>query len=193
MAAMCKLQYLLIIGVCLQLRFSYGFPSRLPYNGIKIVTYGEPCHPSRYLPVTIKEPVRPVTENALSTTPCAYQPLKLNYQVIDQSPVFYQPQAKYPISIQVPKVEPVESLEIVKPDSYRGKSYIYNTQTPLSSISVPISTSYNFDLQVPSSPIQTEISSTSQPVKLLTGLTSRIDKVLIPACELPAKCACQVN
>ncbi|KAL6420143.1 hypothetical protein ACFW04_014088 [Cataglyphis niger] len=196
MAAMCKLQYFFIISVCLRLKFSYGFPSILPYKGVKIVTYGEPCHSSRYLPVTIKEPVtESITEKDLATSPCAYQPLKLNYRVIDNSsPIFYQPQAKYPVSIQVPEV-PVESLEIVeKPDLYRGKSYVYNTQTPLSPITVPISTSYNFDLHVPPSPITpTETSSTSQPVKLLTGLTSRIDRVLIPACELPAKCACQMS
>lgn len=36
-----------------------------------------------------------------------------------------------------------------------------------------------------------EISTQSQSVKLLTGLTSRIDRVLIPACESPTKCACQ--
>lgn len=90
-------------------------------------------------------------------TPCTYQPLKLNYQVIaDKPPISYQSQAKYPVSIQVPEVPevPVESLEIVKSDPYRGKSYMYNIQS-LSSPSVPISTSYNFDLHVPSPPPST--------------------------------------
>lgn len=101
----------------------------------------------------MQEPVtESVTEKDLATSPCAYQPLKLNYRVIDNSsPTFYQPQAKYPVSIQVPEV-PVESLEIVKPDLYRGKSYVYNTQTPLSPITTVPIPSYNFDLYVPPSP-----------------------------------------
>ncbi|GAB1861844.1 DUF4794 domain-containing protein [Camponotus japonicus] len=202
MVTMYKLQYLLIIEICLQLRFSYGFPHELPYNGVKIVTYGEPCYPSNYLPVTIEEPVlRPVSEDytlPTTTQPCTYQPLKLNYQVIvDESPIPYQLQAKYPVSIQIPEVPevPVESSEIVKLDPYRGKSYMYNTQS-LSSPSVPISTSYNFDLHVPSPSSTSDASgipTQSQFVKLLTGLTSRIDRVLIPACESPTKCACQVS
>ncbi|EFN69576.1 hypothetical protein EAG_04522 [Camponotus floridanus] len=208
MVTMYKLQYLLIIGICLQLRFSYGrrFPYELPYNEVKIVTHGEPCYPSNYLPVTIEEPVlKPVSEDytlPATTQPCTYQPLKLNYQVIaDKPPIPYQSQANYPVSIQIPEVPevhevPVESSEIVKLDPYRGKSYTYNTQS-LPSPSVPISTSYNFDLYVPPSPSSTsdasEIPTQSQSVKLLTGLTSRIDRVLIPACESPTKCACQVS
>ncbi|XP_029169300.1 uncharacterized protein LOC114939218 [Nylanderia fulva] len=192
MTAIRKLQYFFIIGIYFQLRFSCGLSYKLPYNGVKIVTYGEPCHPPRYLPVKIEEPVEPVRPVLSLPTPCTYQPLKLNYQVIVDKPIPYQSQqAKYSVSIQVPEV-PVETVqEIVKPDPYRGKSYVYNTQAPPSP-SVPILTSHNFDLYVPPSPTPTELP-TPKPVKLLTGLTSRIDRVLIPACEAPAKCACQAR
>ncbi|XP_072755689.1 uncharacterized protein [Anoplolepis gracilipes] len=174
MAAMCKLQYLFIIGVYLQLRFSYVLSYKLPYNGVEIVTYGEPCHLSRYLPVTIEEPVKPVTEENVLRTPCVYQPLKLNYQVIDKSPIPYQLQAKYPISIEVPPKVPTKFLEVVKLDPHQRKSYTYNTQIPPPP-PVPISTNYNFDLHVPSSPSSTTTDQVSQPVKLLTGLTAKIE------------------
>lgn len=52
MAAVFKLQSFIMIIVCLHSRSSYGF--KLPCNGVKIITYGEPCHPSRYMPVTIE-------------------------------------------------------------------------------------------------------------------------------------------
>lgn len=50
--AVFKVQSLIIIIVCFHSRSSYGF--KLPYNGVEIVTYGEPCHPPRHLPVTIE-------------------------------------------------------------------------------------------------------------------------------------------
>lgn len=100
----------------------------------------------------LQEPARPVTPIQNLPAPCAYKPLKLNYRVIVDKSIPYQSQATYPVSIQVPEVLPTESLEIVKPDPYRGKSYVYNTQTSSSPAYVPISTSYNFDLHVPSSP-----------------------------------------
>lgn len=50
--AIIKVQSFIIIIVCFHSRSSYGF--KLPYNGVNIVTYGEPCHPPRYLPVTIE-------------------------------------------------------------------------------------------------------------------------------------------
>ncbi|XP_028046562.1 uncharacterized protein LOC105830635 [Monomorium pharaonis] len=179
----------IVIIVCFHLRFSHGF--KLPYDEVKIVTYGEPCHPSRYLPVTIEEPIKPVTER-ISPTSCVYQPLKLNYRVITNKSIQpYQPQAEYPISIQVPQVS--QSLaEIITPDLLRGKSYTYNIQT-LPSPPVPISTRYDFDFQVPFSPIsEAELTPQSvKPVKLLTGLTSRIDRVLLPACQVPSSSCCK--
>jgi len=44
-----KLQYLIILSIYLYSRFSYGLPYELLYNGAQIVTYGEPCYPTRYL------------------------------------------------------------------------------------------------------------------------------------------------
>ncbi|XP_012215842.1 uncharacterized protein [Linepithema humile] len=176
MAALFKLQYLIIIiGVCLHLRSSYGFP--LSCNGVQIITYGEPCYSSHQLPVTIEEPVEEyVTEPSKSL----YRPLKLNYRAIStESPTCYQVQNEYPISIQVPQI--TEPLKIVTPDPYRGKSYKYDIQTP-SIPCTPIPMSYNFDLQMPPPPPPSAIS-TPKPIKLLTDLTSKIDKVLIPACE----------
>ncbi|XP_011631641.2 uncharacterized protein LOC105423561, partial [Pogonomyrmex barbatus] len=137
----------------------------------------------------LQEPIKPVTELVLPTPPCVYQPLKLNYRIIPTEPSLpYQPQTEYPVSIQIPQVP--ESLEIVTSDPLRGKSYAYNIQT-LPPPSVPITTRYDFDFQVPPSPIST--TPTPQSMKLLTGLTSKIDKVLIPACELPSSSCCKTD
>lgn len=35
--------------------------------------------------------------------------------------------------------------------------------------------------------------STPQPVKLLSGLTSKIDRILIPACEVPFSSCCNTD
>ncbi|XP_011874797.1 PREDICTED: uncharacterized protein LOC105565867 [Vollenhovia emeryi] len=181
MAALLKLQSFVIIIVCFHPRSSHGFT--LPYDGVKIVTYGEPCHLPRYLPVTIEEPAEPVTELVLPDKPCAYRPLKLNYRVIATEPIPEQPYAEYPVAVEVPQApQPTQLLEIITPDPLRGKSYAYNVQTPLSPPAEPISRTYDIDFQIPSLPISQEVP-TPQSVKLLTGLTSKIDKVLIPACQ----------
>ncbi|XP_011685581.1 PREDICTED: uncharacterized protein LOC105448580 [Wasmannia auropunctata] len=189
MAAVLKLKFFIVIIVCFHSRSFYGF--KLPdYNGAKIVTYGEPCHSPRYLPVTIEEPAKPVTE-FVSPKSCVYQPLKLNYRVISTKPIAYQPQAEYPISVQIPQVPQVpQSEEIITPDPFQGKSYEYNIQA-LSSPPVPISTKrYNIDFQVPSSPSLISTEPTPQSIKLLTGLTSKIDRILVPACQVSSSNRC---
>lgn len=105
---------------------------------------------NKFLQNNFQEPENSVTKSVLPK-PCAYQPLKLNYRVISAEPNQpYQPRTEYPISIQVPRVP--QPLDIIMPDPLRGKSYTYNIQT-LPPSSVPISTRYDFDFQVPPSPI----------------------------------------
>ncbi|EZA47589.1 hypothetical protein DMN91_004456 [Ooceraea biroi] len=176
---MFKLQYLIILSVCLYSRFSYGFPYELLYNGAKIVTYGEPCYPTRYLSGKVEEPILPMaTESTLSKV---YQPLKLNYRVISTEPVSCPLQREYPISVEIPQIP--QPLTIVTPDIFRGKSYEYNIQVPSFS-PMPISRNYNFDVQVPLPPSTTIPKYTNY--KFLTNLTSKVDKILIPACEVPS-------
>ncbi|EGI59378.1 hypothetical protein G5I_12476 [Acromyrmex echinatior] len=181
MMAVFKLQFFIIIIVCFHSKFSYGF--KLPYNGVKIVTYGEPCQSPRYLPVSIEEPAKPVTE-FVSSKSYDYKPLKLNYQIISSKPIPYQPRMEYPIFVQVPQVP--QPSEIITPDSLQGKSYAYNIQA-VPPPSVPISRRYDFDFQVPSSPSPISVP-TPQSVNLLTGLTSKIDRILIPACQATSSC-----
>lgn len=96
-----------------------------------------------------------MTELVSPTSPCAYRPLKLNYRVTDtdEPAIPHQPQAEYPISIQVPRVP--EPLEIITPDPFRGKSYMYDIQDlPTPAAVEPYSPRrYNFDFQLPPSPI----------------------------------------
>ncbi|KYQ51659.1 hypothetical protein ALC60_09247 [Trachymyrmex zeteki] len=184
MTAVFKLQLFLIVIICFYLKSSYGF--KLPYNGVKIVTYGEPCQSPRYLPVSIEEPAKPVTEIVSPKWSCEHQPLKLNYRVISTEPIPYQSRKEYPISVEVPQMP--QPLEIITPDSLQGKSYAYNIQV-LPPPSVPISRRHDFDVQVPPSPSPISVP-TPQSVNLLTGLTSKIDRILIPACQVTSSGCC---
>ncbi|KAL0122417.1 hypothetical protein PUN28_007265 [Cardiocondyla obscurior] len=186
MATIFKLQFCTIVIACFYSRPSCGF--KLPCNGVEVVTYGEPCHLPRYLPVTIEEPVEPVAKSILPE-PCAYRPLKLNYRVISTEPIPCQPRAEYPIEVEVPPVPVPQTSEIIKPDPFRGKFYRYNIQAPPPP-SVPITRTYDCDLQIPQPPLISKTILTPKPVKLLTGLTSKIDRVLIPACQMPSSTCC---
>lgn len=106
-------------------------------------------HCSANLQNDLQEPAEPVTELVLPE-PCRnYQPLKLKYRVTSTEPVFYQPQAEYPIAVEVPEVP--QPLEIITPDQdFQGKSYTYSIQAPLLPSSTPISRRYDFDFEVPS-------------------------------------------
>ncbi|KYN03538.1 hypothetical protein ALC62_05665 [Cyphomyrmex costatus] len=187
MMAVFKLQFFIIIIVCFYSESSYGF--KLPYGGAKIITYGEPCQSPRYLPVSIEVPAKPVTEFDLLESYNQQQPkLKLNYRAISYTKsIPDQPRREYPISVQTEVPQP---SKIIMPDRLQDKSYTYNIQT-LPPPSVPISRRYDFDFQVPDSSPSSISVPTPQSVKLLTGLTSKIDRIIIPACqETSSSCNC---
>ncbi|XP_032681104.1 uncharacterized protein LOC116848769 [Odontomachus brunneus] len=180
MATALRLQYLIIvIGVSLHPISSHGFLHKFhesPYRGVKIVKHGEPCPTPYYLPVKIEVPARPVEE---TEPPKPYQPLKLSYQTFNPLPRPQYLHQEYPVSIEVPEVPLPEISTYV---SLPMKSYEYNIQIPPPPIE-RIPTIYNFDLQaLPPSPT---VITPMEPLKFLTGLTSRIDRIVIPACEKP--------
>ncbi|KAK2576285.1 hypothetical protein KPH14_005651 [Odynerus spinipes] len=147
---------------------AFSFPSA--YNGVKIVTYGDPCMPLRQLPIQIEGPREPV--------PPPKNPLKMNLQIIPIVKEYESPlPGPLPVAIQVPQEAPA-----VAPDCRQGKSYGYNLEVPLTIPQDTSSKSYNFGLQVP---VPDEMKTASgQPIKPLTGLTSKVDRILVPACEV---------
>ncbi|XP_014469796.1 PREDICTED: uncharacterized protein LOC106741896 [Dinoponera quadriceps] len=190
MATALRLRYfIVIIGVSSFPRFSDGLFHELnesPYEGVKVVTRGEPCPEPRYLPVRIEKPAQAaIAEKTASEK--LYQPLRLKYETINPLP---RPQylcQEYPISIEVPEVQPREIATYI---SLPRKSYDYDIQIPPTE---QIPTCYNFDFQVlPSNPTEAKMdwSYNRDFAPLLNGLTSRIDRIVIPACENPS-CSCR--
>lgn len=107
------------------------------------------------------EPQFPSTATGEGNFACiSHQPLKLNYQAVsyEQEPIINKQPKEYPISVDVPPVPACTSKEtlVETPDFLRGKSYTYDIQIPTQIESVPIKSvpaTYNFDLQVPPSPL----------------------------------------
>ncbi|XP_076640712.1 uncharacterized protein LOC143352271 [Halictus rubicundus] len=174
----------LFIGVCLE-----GCQSRVyDYERPKIVTYGEPCAASRQLPIMIEGPKPPVEDQKI--------PLALDFRVISDMYVNPQPRRlEYPIAIEtpLPPASPTGRVVIQLEDALRGKSYAYDTYVPPVSYTPLPSKRYNFDVSVPVFNTNQEITpeeSTSRYVQRLRGLTTRIDRMLVPACEVSSSIGC---
>ncbi|XP_078047704.1 uncharacterized protein LOC144475565 [Augochlora pura] len=175
----------LLIGVCFRHCHS------LVYDRPKIVTYGEPCVASRQLqlPVTIEGPKPPVEDQKI--------PLSLDLKVV--SDMYAQPRSRrieYPIAVDIPylKTTTLSKEEIIQnEDTLRGKTYAYDTYLPPvgDTVSFLPSKKYNFQVNVPVS-IKEITSNPSAPkyVERLKGLTTRVDRVLLPACEVSQSRGC---
>ncbi|XP_033341998.2 uncharacterized protein LOC117229554 [Megalopta genalis] len=175
----------LVIGVCLRRCRS------LVFDGPKIVTYGEPCvGPSRQLPIRIEGPKPPVEEQKV--------PLSLNLKIVsDMCSMPRSLRLEYPIVIQAPcpttTTEWSRREEMLNKDTLRGKTYAYNTYLPPVGDTVPFAPlkKYNFLIMVPV-PVKENTSSppTAKHVQRLKGLTTRIDRILVPACQVPQSRGC---
>ncbi|XP_050479512.1 uncharacterized protein LOC126868268 [Bombus huntii] len=148
----------------------------LDCNGAKIVTYGEPCVTARRLPFQIQGP-----------KPCSKEekaPVSLNFKVVTDT--YTQPRhIEYPISVDMPTTTSSPSGKLSMEDTLRGEVYAYNTYVPPAvNPSLP-SKNYNFQVE---NPITTnDVTSDDEcetKVKRLKGLQSRIDRILVPACEV---------
>ncbi|XP_076303553.1 uncharacterized protein LOC143221843 [Lasioglossum baleicum] len=169
----------LFIGVCLNRCQSRVYE----YDRPTIVTYGEPCVASRQLPIMIEGPKPPVEAQRV--------PLTMDFKVISDMYVNPNPRRlEYPIAIDVPLPPPSPRSDIVlQEDTLRGRSYAYNTYIPPASDTLLPLKQYNFDVRVPIS--KQEIipeAATSRYVQRLRGLSTRIDRVLVPACEVSSSC-----
>ncbi|XP_026295090.1 uncharacterized protein LOC724555 [Apis mellifera] len=150
----------------------------LDYNGAKIVTYGEPCVTSRRLPFQIEGPKSPQKEEKI--------PVSLNFKMIPDT--YIQPhRIEYPISLDIPCSTSSPSEKKYVEDTLRGKVYAYNTYIPpVNSPPSPSVKNYNFKIE--NVPITTKNNYNSEcemkQVQRLKGLQSRIDRILVPACEV---------
>ncbi|KAG7199992.1 hypothetical protein KM043_014416 [Ampulex compressa] len=92
-----------------------------------------------------------------------------------------------PFQIEFPKPPPVVyDLTIYERDTLRGKSYGYNVEVP-PTVTIPPGKNYNFDIKVPCPKPRTQMGVIVQePVRYLQGLTTKVDRVLVPACEFPS-------
>ncbi|XP_031839629.1 uncharacterized protein LOC116430091 [Nomia melanderi] len=155
----------------------------LSYDRPEIVTYGEPCAPGRQLPITVEGPKPPVETQKI--------PLSLNFKVATDMSAKPR-RLEYPIAIDVPvpKLSPMERT-IVEEDALRGKSYAYDTYVPPANHAIPLPRNYNFAVNLPVS-IEKVVPEkpTERFVKRLTGLATRVDRVLVPACELSSSSRC---
>ncbi|XP_029032063.1 uncharacterized protein LOC114870939 [Osmia bicornis bicornis] len=142
---------------------------------VEIVTYGEPCVETRQLPIKIEGPKPPRQEEKI--------PVSLNFKVI--SDMFVEPRRiEYPIEIDTSCSTRSQSERTIMTDLLRGKTYTYNTYVPPASYEQPEQKIYNYDVEVPISIKENMDEYQEKRVQRLKGLTSRIDRILVPACEV---------
>ncbi|CAL7937104.1 unnamed protein product [Xylocopa violacea] len=145
------------------------------YNNVKIVTYGDPCVTTRRFPFQIEGPKPPAIEEKI--------PVSLNIKVVPN--VYVQPRRmEYPLSIEMPCTTSSPSEKLINEDTLRGKVYEYNTYVPSVTNPPAPSRNYNFMIDVPVTTKTTTSECETKQVQPLKGLQSRIDRVLIPACEI---------
>ncbi|CAK9819755.1 hypothetical protein ANTPLA_LOCUS10364 [Anthophora plagiata] len=172
------------IAMCI-LKSCYSFD----YKGARIVTYGEPCVTTRSLPFEIEGP-RPLPKEEKI-------PLSMNFKIV--SDMYVQPRrVEYPIAIEMPHSATSQSEEVtMKDDTLRGKVYAYNTYVPPATVDHPLpSKMYNYAVDVPVRIQEITYGSERQQVQRLKGLKSRIDRILVPACEVASEsspCQCQYS
>ena len=148
----------------------------LDCNGAKIVTYGEPCVKTCRLPFQIQGPKSCSKEEKA--------PVSLNFKVVTD--MYTQPRhIEYPISVDMPTTTSSPSEKLSMEDTLRGEVYAYNTYVPPAGNPSLPSKNYNFQVE---NPITTDdVTSDDEcetTVKRLKGLQSRIDRILVPACEV---------
>ncbi|XP_076394568.1 uncharacterized protein LOC105661988 [Megachile rotundata] len=145
-------------------------------DGVQIVTYGDPCVVTRQLPIKIEGPKPPRQEQKI--------PISLNLKVV--SDMLVQPRKiEYPIEIEKACTTPPSMERTSTVDTLRGKTYTYNTYVPPASYVLPTQTNYNYAIEVPV-PTKNNMEHYQEKRVRLKGLTSRIDRVLVPACEVPS-------
>ncbi|XP_076760971.1 uncharacterized protein LOC143429319 [Xylocopa sonorina] len=145
------------------------------YNDVKIVTYGDPCVTTRRFPFQIEGPKPPAIEEKI--------PVSLNIKVVPN--VYVQSRRKeYPLSIEIPCTTSSPLEKIIEEDTLRGKVYEYNTYVPSAANPPTPPRNYNFMVDVPITTKATTCECGTKQVQPLKGLQSRIDRVLIPACEV---------
>ncbi|OAD57630.1 hypothetical protein WN48_01604 [Eufriesea mexicana] len=108
--------------------------------------------------------------------------------------MYVQPRrTEYPISLDIPCTTSTPSEKLSIDDTLRGKVYTYNTYTPYDFNSASSSKNYNFGIDVPSITKDSITECETKRIERLKGLKSRIDRILVPACDVPSRssyCQC---
>ncbi|KZC12540.1 PREDICTED: uncharacterized protein LOC107190703 [Dufourea novaeangliae] len=157
------------------------------YDRPKVVTYGEPCIASRQFPIRIEGPKPAMPEQKI--------PLSLDFRVVSEMYVEPRRRVEYPIAIDAPcptTSSPSERI-IVDDDvlRLRGKTYAYSTYVPPAEDTPTPSKYYNFSVNIPiTSKEITSEQPTERYVQRLRGLATRVDRVLVPACEVSQAYRC---
>ncbi|XP_053972939.1 uncharacterized protein LOC128873396 [Hylaeus volcanicus] len=163
----------------------FNFECCYSHDRPKIVTYGDPCIATRQLPIKIEGPKPPVEDEKI--------PVSLNFRVV--SDMYVQPRRdEYSITIDVPSTSiKSQSDSVIIDDTSRGTFYTYNTHVPPAVEAPPASKHYNFvidetvrNIDIPQGNEQSE----GMFYQRLKGLRTRIDTVLVPACEVQTSYEC---
>ncbi|XP_026668952.1 uncharacterized protein LOC113464259 [Ceratina calcarata] len=157
-------------------------------NGAEIVTYGEPCVTLHKYPFQIEGPkVVQAEETVQINVPAPMQFIKIvpNTYVANT----YQPRrVEYPMTVETPRVISKSAENIVIENTGHKKVYEYTVQVPSAVNPPPPSRNYNYEIEapVPTKDVTVECETRETIPQRLTGLESRIDRVLVPACEVPS-------
>ncbi|XP_017796415.1 PREDICTED: uncharacterized protein LOC108577734 [Habropoda laboriosa] len=176
----------ILIAVCSICILKSCYSLSFDYKGARIVTYGEPCATTRRLPFDIEGPKPPPKEEKI--------PVSMNFKIV--SDMYVQPRrVEYPIAIEMPCPTSLQSEKIVMEDTLRGRAYAYNTYIPPpANLPSPLK-SYNYDVEVPMKMQHITHGCKMHQIQRLEGLRSKIDRVLVPACEVSSSasspCQCQ--
>ncbi|XP_076237078.1 uncharacterized protein LOC143180914 [Calliopsis andreniformis] len=150
------------------------------HDRAEVVTYGEPCVTSRQLPIRIEGQRAFVREEKI--------PVSLNFRAISDMYTVPPRHVEYPITILTPRITYTAaslSEQNNQEDPLRGKFYTYNTYVlPAVHLSA-LTKNYNFAVDVPISSQQIVTEQLEEKcVPRLKGLTSRVDRILVPACQI---------
>ncbi|XP_076177124.1 uncharacterized protein LOC143151660 [Ptiloglossa arizonensis] len=153
------------------------------YDRSQIMTYTEPFVSSSQLPIAVKTPQALVIEETV--------PLSLNSEIVPDTYVQSR-LIENPLTVEVSDLLPQPSQRmIVVNEPVQTTSYALNTYALPVDYAAQTPTSYTMAVEVP---VAKQVDISPKPkdgfYQRLKGLTTHVDRVLVPACNDPVSHQC---